>query len=433
VNMAIGTPQRTTTSNLPDTGLNYTGPLIMVTTLFFMWGFLTCLNDILIPHLKAIFDLNYAQVMLVQLAFFGAYAVFSIPAGFITERVGYKPMMVAGLLTMAAGALLFVPAAMVPSFPLFLAALIILAGGITVLQVAANPYVALLGPARTASSRLTLTQAFNSLGTAIAPWFGGILILATAPKAAEEIAKMLPAELQTYRIDQASSVKLPYIGIAVALVVLAVVIARFKLPHIPEAEGGHAVVKDDSIWKHPNLVMGAIGIFTYVGAEVAIGSFLVNYLHEPNIGNLSLETAAKVLSVYWLGAMVGRFIGSYVLRHLPPRRVLAANAFIAAALICISMATTGYTAMVSILAIGFFNSIMFPTIFTLGIEGLGPLTGEGSGMLNTAIVGGAIIPLVQGYIADRMGIHHAFFLPAICYLYIVFFAIKGLPRKRAAA
>ena len=431
--MAIGAQQRTTTSNLPDTGLNYTGPLIMVTTLFFMWGFLTCLNDILIPHLKAIFDLNYAQVMLVQLAFFGAYAVFSIPAGFITERVGYKPMMVAGLLTMAVGALLFVPAAMVPSFPLFLAALIILAGGITVLQVAANPYVALLGPSKTASSRLTLTQAFNSLGTAIAPWFGGILILATAPKAAEEIAKMLPAELQTYRIDQASSVKLPYIGIAVALVVLAVVIGLFKLPHIPEAEGGHAVVKDDSIWKHPNLVLGAIGIFTYVGAEVAIGSFLVNYLHEPNIGNLSLETAAKVLSVYWLGAMVGRFIGSYVLRHMPPRRVLAANAFIAAALVCISMASTGHVAMVSILAIGFFNSIMFPTIFTLGIEGLGPLTGEGSGMLNTAIVGGAIIPLVQGFIADRVGIHHAFFLPAVCYLYIVFFAIKGLPRKRAAA
>jgi FHS family L-fucose permease-like MFS transporter len=431
--MAIGTQQRTTTSNLPDTGLNYTGPLIMVTTLFFMWGFLTCLNDILIPHLKAIFDLNYAQVMLVQLAFFGAYAVFSIPAGFITERVGYKPMMVAGLLTMAVGALLFVPAAMVPSFPLFLAALIILAGGITVLQVAANPYVALLGPAKTASSRLTLTQAFNSLGTAIAPWFGGILILATAPKAAEEIARMLPAELQTYRIDQASSVKLPYIGIAVALVVLAIVIGLFKLPHIPEAEGGHAVVKDDSIWKHPNLVLGAIGIFTYVGAEVAIGSFLVNYLHEPNIGSLSLETAAKVLSIYWLGAMVGRFIGSYVLRHMPPRRVLAANAFIAAALVCISMASTGHVAMVSILAIGFFNSIMFPTIFTLGIEGLGPLTGEGSGMLNTAIVGGAIIPLVQGFIADRVGIHHAFFLPAICYLYIVFFAIKGLPRNRAAA
>ena len=386
--MAIGTQQSSQTYSATDNGQSYRGPLIMVTTLFFMWGFLTCLNDILIPHLKAIFDLNYAQVMLVQMAFFGAYAVFSIPAGFITERVGYKPMMVAGLLTMAVGALLFIPAANVPSFPLFLTALIILAGGITVLQVAANPYVALLGKAKTASARLTLTQAFNSLGTAIAPWFGGMFILATAPQTAAA--------------------------------------------HITSAEGGHAVVKDDSILKHPNLVLGAIGIFTYVGAEVAIGSFLVNYLHEPNIGGLTLETAAKVLSIYWLGAMVGRFIGSVVLRYLPPRRVLAANAFIAAALVCLSMATNGNVAMVSILAIGFFNSIMFPTIFTLGIEGLGPLTGEGSGMLNTAIVGGAIIPWVQGMIADRIGIHHAFILPAICYLYIVFFALKGTPRKQTA-
>jgi MFS transporter, FHS family, L-fucose permease len=428
--MAIGTQQSSQTYSVTDSGQNYRGPLIMVTTLFFMWGFLTCLNDILIPHLKAIFDLNYAQVMLVQMAFFGAYAVFSIPAGFITEKVGYKPMMVAGLLTMAVGALLFVPAASIPSFPLFLAALIILAGGITVLQVAANPYVALLGPAKTASSRLTLTQAFNSLGTTIAPWFGGMLILATAPKAAEEIAKMLPAELQAYKIEQASSVKLPYVGIAVALVLLAIVIGRFKLPHITSAEGGHAVVKDDSIWKHPNLVLGALGIFTYVGAEVAIGSFLVNYLHEPNIGNLSLETAAKYLSFYWGGAMVGRFIGSYVLAKVSPRLVLAANAFIAAALVCLSMMTTGDIAMVSMLAIGFFNSIMFPTIFTLGIEGLGPLTGEASGMLNTAIVGGAVIPWIQGLLADRIGIHHAFILPAICYLYIVFFALKGKPREQ---
>ena len=277
-----------------------------------------------------------------------------------------------------------------------------------------------------------LTQAFNSFGTFIAPYLGGIFILATAPKTAQQIAKMLPPELQAYRIEQASSVKMPYVVIAVALVLLAAVIGRFNLPHITSAEGGHAVVKDDSIWKHPNLVMGAIGIFTYVGAEVAIGSFLVNYFHEPNIGNLDLETAAKYLSFYWGGAMVGRFVGSYVLQKLPPRSVLAANAFIAAALVCISMATTGHVAMVSMLAIGFFNSIMFPTIFTLGIEGLGPLTGEASGMLNTAIVGGAIIPLIQGFIADRIGIHHAFFLPAICYLYIVFFALKGTPRAKAA-
>ena len=435
--MAIGTQQtsRTYSPSASDTGQNYRAPLAMVTTLFFMWGFLTCLNDILIPHLKAIFDLNYAQVMTVQLAFFGAYAVFSIPAGFVTEKVGYKPMMVAGLLTMAAGALLFVPAAMVPSFPLFLTALIILAAGITVLQVAANPYVALLGPPKTASSRLTLTQAFNSFGTFIAPPIGGMLILATAPKTAAEIAKMLPAELQTYRIEQASSVKMPYIVIAAALIVLATVIARFKLPHIPGAEGGHAAEKGahDSVWHHPNLILGIVAIFTYVGAEVAIGSFLVNYLHEPYIGNLDLETAARYLSFYWGGAMVGRFVGSYVLQQLPPRTVLGANALIAALLVCVSMATTGHVAMISILAIGFFNSIMFPTIFTLGIEGLGPLTGEASGLLNTAIVGGAVIPLVQGFIADKIGIHHAFILPAICYLYIVFFAIKGQPLKQAAA
>src|SRR5271169_1817509 len=429
--MALRQPNANTLS-APEGGIRYRAPLAMVTTLFFMWGFLTCLNDILIPHLKVIFDLNYAQVMVVQLAFFGAYALFSVPAGFIIERIGYPRMMVTGLLTMSVGAMLFIPAASVPSFPLFLAALIILAAGITALQVAANPYVALLGPARTASSRLTLTQAFNSFGTFIAPPIGGMLILATAPKTAAQIAVMLPAELQAYRIGQASSVKTPYIIIAVALVVLAVVIGRFKLPHIVSAEGGHAVVKDDSIWKHPNLVMGAIGIFTYVGAEVAIGSFLVNYLHEPYIGNLDLETAAKYLSFYWGGAMVGRFVGSWVLQKWPPRTVLAANAFIAAALVCLSMASSGNVAMISILAIGFFNSIMFPTIFTLGIEGLGPLTGEASGLLNTAIVGGAIIPLVQGFIADRIGIHHAFILPAICYLYIVLFAIKGQPLKRTA-
>jgi MFS transporter, FHS family, L-fucose permease len=430
--MAIVT-RNATTSNAPEMTQNYRGPLTMVTTLFFMWGFLTCLNDILIPHLKSIFDLSYAQVMLVQMAFFGAYAVFSIPSGFITERVGYKPMMVAGLLTMAVGALLFIPAANVPSFNLFLTALIILAAGITVLQVAANPYVALLGPARSASARLTLTQAFNSFGTFIAPFVGGVLILATAPKTAEQIRALLPADLQAYRIEQASSVKMPYMVIAAALVLLAIVIAMFKLPHIASAEGGHKTAgSKDSVWRHRNLVMAVIGIFTYVGAEVAIGSFLVNYLHEPNIGNLELETAAKYLSFYWGGAMVGRFLGSYVLAKMSPRTVLAANALIAAVLVCLSMATTGSFAMIAILAIGFFNSIMFPTIFTLGIEGLGPLTGEASGLLNTAIVGGAIIPWVQGYIADSIGIHHAFILPAICYLYIVFFALKGTPRTSAA-
>ena len=430
--MVSGSQQNRGTLNAADTAINYRAPLAMVTTLFFMWGFLTCLNDILIPHLKAIFDLNYAQVMLVQFAFYSAYAIFSIPSGKIVERIGYHRMMVYGLLLMALGALLFIPAASVPSFPLFLAALIILAAGITALQVAANPYVALLGPAKTSSARLTMTQAFNSLGTFIAPWFGGVLILATGAKAAIEIAQMNAAELHAYRVEQASSIKLPYGMIAVALIVLAVVIGRFQMPRIPEAEGGHAAEKGehDKVLRHRNLAMGSLAIFCYVGAEVSIGSFLVNYMHEPNIGNLDLETAAKFLTVYWGGAMVGRFIGSAVLSRVRPRVVLGFNAVAAALLVCTSMATNGYFAMGSMLLIGLFNSIMFPTIFTLGIEGLGVLTGEGSGLLNTAIVGGAILPWIQGYIADRLGIHHAFILPALCYLYILLFAIKGQPNAR---
>ena len=430
--MALGTQQNTSTTTTGPAGgeRSYRGPLAMVTTLFFMWGFLTCLNDILIPHLKSIFDLNYAEVILVQFCFFSAYAVFSIPSGKIIERIGYHKMMVAGLLTMGLGALLFVPAAAAPSFVLFLTALIVLAAGITALQVAANPYVAVLGPARTASSRLNLTQAFNSLGTTVAPYFGGLLILgaAAAPKSGPELLTMSPGALHAYRLEEASSVKLPYIGIALALIVLGVVIAKFNLPHIPEAEGGHAVA-NDSVWVHRNLVLGAVAIFTYVGAEVAIGSFLVNYMNLPEIGNLRPEVAAKYLTFYWGGAMIGRFIGSAVLQKIPTRVVLACNAVVAAVLVCLSMLSFGHLAMWALLIVGLFNSIMFPSIFTLGIEGLGPLTGEASGVLVMAIVGGAIIPELQGLLADRVGLHHAFVLPVLCYLYILFFAAKGQPRR----
>jgi MFS transporter, FHS family, L-fucose permease len=433
--MAPGSQQSTDTVSAPDTAKNYRGPLAMVTTLFFMWGFLTSLNDILIPHLKSIFDLNYAQVMLVQFAFFSAYFVFSIPSGKIIEAFGYKKTMVGGLFAMGVGALLFVPAATAPSYPLFLTALIILAAGITALQVSANPYVAVLGPARTASSRLNLTQAFNSLGTTVGPKLGGLLILSTAPLAVEQMQKLPPAALHAYRVQQASSVKLPYVAIAIALVLLGIVIAKFNLPAIPEAEGGHAVEAGahDSVWRHRNLILGSIAIFTYVGGEVAIGSFLVNYMHEPNIGNLELERAAGYLSLYWGGAMVGRFIGSAVLQKVPTRVVLGCNAVVAAALVCLSMLSFGPLAMWSMLLVGLFNSIMFPSIFTLGIEGLGPLTGEGSGLLVMAIVGGAIIPVLQGMLADRIGIHHAFVLPVICYLYILFFAMKGQPKRWAVA
>ncbi|MGA9391992.1 MAG: sugar MFS transporter [Candidatus Sulfotelmatobacter sp.] len=422
--MSIATPSRSTAVS-PDTPSSYKVPLAVVTTLFFMWGFLTCLNDILVPHLKSIFDLNYRQVMLVQFAFFGAYFLFSIPSAKIIDWIGYQRSMVVGLLTMGAGAFLFVPAAKVPSFGFFLSALIVLAAGITLLQVAANPYVTVLGPAKTASSRLNLTQAFNSLGTFLAPFFGGLLILSAAPRAMEEIRAMTPDALQAYRLHEAATVKTPYVGLGIALVVLAIAIGSFKLPKIPQAQHKVGEKVSDSIWRHPNLILGAIAIFVYVGAEVAIGSFLVNYFIQPEIGGLTEKVAASFVAFYWGGAMVGRFIGSGLLQKMNTGRLLGICAICAAALVTVSMIGTGHFAMYSIILVGFFNSIMFPSIFTLGVAELGPLTGDGSGIMIMAIVGGAIIPLAQGAIADRIGIHHAFFLPVICYLYILYFALSG--------
>jgi FHS family L-fucose permease-like MFS transporter len=326
---------------------------------------------------------------------------------------------------MGLGAFLFVPAASVPSYPLFLGALIVLAAGITCLQVAANPYVTVLGKPETASSRLNLTQAFNSLGTFLAPFFGGILILSAAPKAMNEIRAMAPDALQAYRVHEAATVKTPYVGLGIALVLLAIAIGSFKLPKIEHAQRKVGVKVNDSIWRHPSLIFGALGIFVYVGAEVSIGSFLVNYFSQPEIGGLTVRVAASFVAFYWGGAMVGRFIGSGLLQKVSTRKLLGVCAVCAAALVGISMLTSGHLAMWTIILVGFFNSIMFPSIFTLGVAELGPLTGDGSGIMIMAIVGGAIIPLAQGWIADRIGIHHAFFLPVICYLYILFFALSG--------
>ena len=406
--------------------------MAMVTTLFFMWGFLTCLNDVLIPHLKAIFDLTYAEAMLIQFSFFFAYFVFALPSGKVIERFGYKKTMVGGLFAMGLGALLFIPAASQPSFPLFLTALIILAAGITALQVSANPYVAVLGPEKTASSRLNLTQAFNSLGTTVAPWFGSVLILSGAPVALDVMRRMPADQLHVYRLQQASSVKLPYLGLAITLFLLGLVIAKFKLPVISAVEP-HGRVRE-SVWKYRRLVLGAIGIFVYVGAEVAIGSLLVNYMSQPNIGNISMQVAARFVSFYWGGAMIGRFIGSAVLQKVRTGRVLGFSALMVFLLVMISTLSFGSIAMWSILLVGLFNSTMFPSIFTLSIEGLGPLTGKGSAVLVCAIVGGAIIPEVQGLLADHIGLHHAFVLPALCYLYIAFFAFRSdKPRSESLA
>jgi FHS family L-fucose permease-like MFS transporter len=428
--MAIAAPNSSTSgstsSSVSQNGSpSSAGPLAVVTTLFFMWGFLTCLNDILVPHLKPIFDLNYTRVMLIQFAFFGAYFLFSIPSAWIIDWIGYQRSMVAGLLTMGAGAFLFVPAASVPSYPLFLFALIVLAAGITCLQVAANPYVTVLGKPATASSRLNLTQAFNSLGTFLAPFFGSLFILSAAPKTIEDIRALAPDALQAYRLHEAATVKTPYVGLGIALVVLAVAIGSFKLPKIEHAQHKVGEKVNDSIWRHPNLIFGAISIFVYVGAEVSIGSFLVNYFSQPDIGAMTEKAAASFVAFYWGGAMVGRFIGSGLLQRMSTGRLLAICSVCAAALVAISMLSTGHTAMYSIILVGLFNSIMFPSIFTLGVAELGPLTGDGSGVMIMAIVGGALIPVAQGAIADRIGIHHAFFLPVICYLYILFFALSG--------
>ena len=403
---------------------DYSRPLAVVTTLFFMWGFLTCLNDILVPHLKSIFDLTYAQVMLVQFAFFSAYFLFSVPWSRVVDTIGYQRTMVIGLLTMAVGAILFVPAASAASYALFLTALVILAGGITGLQVSANPYVDLLGKPATASSRLDLTQAFNSLGTTLAPKIGGLLILSAAPLAIAQLRQLSPQALHAYRVQQAASVKLPYAVITIALILLAVLIGTFKLPKVETAERSGEKI-NDSVWKHRNLVLGAIGIFTYVGAEVSIGSFLVNYFGLPEIAGLTAKAAAGFVSFYWGGAMVGRFLGAALLRHVKAGSLLALCAIAGAILVTVSMLVAGHTAMWTILAVGFFNSIMFPTIFSLGVAELGPLTGTGSGILNMAIVGGAILPVLQGAIADRVGLHHAFFLPVVCYLFILFYGLSG--------
>lgn len=408
-------------------GASTTAAMTIVTSLFFMWGFITCLNDILIPHLKNIFDLNYAQGMLVQFAFFSGYFIFAFPAGKLVEWVGYKRTMVIGLLTMAVGAWLFLPAASVPSFPFFLTALIIVAAGMTALQVSANAYVSVLGSPDRASSRLNLTQAFNSLGTTVAPYFGSVLILSTTAVAIDQVRKMPAAALHAYRLQEAATVKFPYTLIAVALMVLALLIGLFKLPKIATTHdlADHGKNLGISIWKQRHLLLGVIGIFVYVGAEVSIGSFLVNYFSQPFIGGMSEKVAAGYVSFYWMFAMIGRFIGAGVLRKVKTGTLLGLFAVVALGLVVTSMLSLGPVAMWTIILVGLFNSIMFPSIFTLGIAGLGPLTGEGSGLLVAAIVGGAIIPEIQGVLADHIGIHHAFILPALCYCFIAYYGFRG--------
>ena len=423
---------------------SYKSALIFLTTLFFLWGFITVLVDSLVPRLKDVFEMSYAKTVLVQFAFFTAFFVVSVPAGAILSRIGYRKGIVLGLIIMALGCLLFYPAAEYRNFTIFLIGYFTLAGGITVLQVAANPYVALLGSEEGASSRLNLSQAFNSLGTTIAPVVGALFLLSDSVKTSEEINALSTLEKVDYYAAEAATVQTPFLLIASFIGVLAIVFAFIKLPKVMQEspKGGYL-----SLLRNKLMLMGALGIFVYVGAEVAIGSFLVNYFNDMNlavivadnetmmrIANSIASTFNKSFSnsdpksllgifiiFYWGGAMIGRFVGAYLTKIMPAGRVLSIFALLAIVMIVVSISSQGLLSMWSILAVGLFNSIMFPTIFTLTLEGLGDLKAQASGLLCMAIVGGAIIPFVFGGLIDSFGFKTAFILTLFCYGYILYY------------
>ncbi|MGZ9898678.1 L-fucose:H+ symporter permease [Shewanella gaetbuli] len=412
---------------------DYRFALIALTSLFFMWGFLTCLNDILIPYLKNLFELNYTQAMLVQFCFFGAYFIVSIPAGNLVGKIGYQKGIITGLVIACVGCLLFYPSASFASYNMFLCAFFVLAAGITILQVSANPYVSALGPAETASSRLTMTQAFNSLGTTVAPFFGSWLILSTIehPDSVTELDQVIGT---LSAAEQASTVQVPYLILAGALFLLAMTFLFLKLPQLGKKTVEEQVAQSSksagSAWKYPHLVMGAVGIFVYVGAEVGIGSFLINFLTQDDIGGLTESQAANYIAYYFGGAMVGRFIGALVMQKIKAGKVLAFNAICACVLIGLAMFSAGTVAMWALLLVGLCNSIMFPTIFSLALKDLNQHTSQGSGILCLAIVGGAVVPLLQGMLADSLGIQLAFILPLLCYGFICFYGLVGCDAKR---
>jgi FHS family L-fucose permease-like MFS transporter len=407
----------------------YGRALTLLASLFFMWGFITVINNTLLPHLRSVFDLNYTQTTLIESVWFIAYFFASIPAAKLIERIGYQRSLVVGLLIMAAGALGMVLAASLPSYGVTLVMLFVIASGITLLQVAANPYVAVIGPAETASSRLNLVQALNSAGTMLAPLFGAYLILGRSKGGTAATGTVLT---EAERLADAQSVILPYVLVAIVLVVLAVIIARFPLPAMGSSTS--RVAKEDrknhSLWKHRNLVFGIPAIFIYLIAEIGVANLFVNFVSQPQIANVTAEQAGRYLTFLWGGMMIGRFAGSAIMQRIPAETVLAAFSIGAFVVMLITVFTTGPVAMWALISVGLFHSIMFPTIFTLGIKGLGPLTEEGSGLLIMAIAGGALV-VVQGKLADAYGLQPSFLLTAACELYILFYALWGAKATNA--
>jgi MFS transporter, FHS family, L-fucose permease len=401
---------------------------LFVFALFFIFGGITSLNDVLIPKLKSLFTLSYADVMLVQFAFFAAYFIISIPAAAIVKRVGYMRAAVVGLLMMMTGCLLFIPASLSAVFAMFLLALFVLASGITIIQVVTNPLISLLGTPQTAHSRLTFAQAFNSLGTTIFPYVGSMLILGSLAKT--DPASLSGAALDAFRRAETQMVIRTYLGLAAALAILAALV-WWRRKRLAETISDHAdMAKAFNLLKRARFAFGTACIFLYVGAEVSIGSIIVNYLMQTGTLGLPAEAAGEHVPFYWGGALVGRFIGAYVLKSVSPGKVLAFNAGMVVLLLLVSANTVGAVSGWSLLAIGLFNSIMFPTIFALASEGLGPRTADGSGVICMAIVGGAIVPIITGSAADAMGLKAALIVPAICYLGILLFGLYA--RRRAS-
>lgn len=392
-----------------DTQTNtYRGAFALMTTLFFIWGAIVSLNDILIPHFKGLFDMNYTETMLIQFCFFGAYFLMAVPASILIERIGYKKGISIGLITIGLGALLFLPASWAVSYPLFLFGLFTMATGSVILQVVANPYVIILGKPETASSRLNLAQGINSLATTLAPLAGGFLILGhyNTPK------------------EAAAAVEIPYVGLAIFAFLIAAIFFFLKLPKVLETDG---VKVKGNVLQFRQLRLGAIALMLYVGAEVAIGSFIVNFLGEADIAGFAEKKAATYIPIYWAGLMIGRFLGSAILQKVSAQKVLCISALASVVLLAVTILANGYLAMWAMLAVGLFNSIMWSNIFTMSIHGLGKYTNKAAGILVMAPVGGAILPLLQGVLADMpaIGLHLSYILPLLCYAFIIYYALNG--------
>ncbi len=407
--MAVGTAGSSSVSVQSERSESYVLPMVLMVSLYFSIGFITALNDILIPHFKLLFSLDNVHALLVQFCFFGAYFVMSLPSGKIVSRIGYKQGIIVALCTMGVGLLLFVPASIVISYPVFLFALFVVGSGLALLQVAINPYVGALGKPESAAARLNLCGGLNSLATTIAPKVGAAFIFIAAGATAAELAR---------------SVRVPYVILAAFTFLVAIVTYFVHLPELIE-KPTEGLTDGGSAWQFIHLRLGAIAIFTYVGAEVAIGSILINFLGQPSMGGLSHAAAAGYVSLYWGGAMVGRFVGAYALIYIRAERALAAVAASALILVATTIFGHGHIAMWAIVSCGLFNSVMWPCIFPLSLKGLGRFTGQGSGILVTMIVGGAIIPVVQGWLADKFGYQPSFIIVLLCYTYLIYFALSG--------